>query len=153
MWPSFLYSNRSTFLSRLYPAISSSTEAAQYREEFEELYPEYIRLYEPYREAWNTVANLKRRILAAMDENGDTVSRLAAELDDFLKTKRTPARREDEMRLLVMTHKLQLIKDRLAAYNQGGDSAKRRNGVSGQQQQATQQTQPRNGLVRATVYE
>ncbi|VDK20264.1 unnamed protein product [Taenia asiatica] len=110
-------SSKNAETERLYPAISNASQAAAYRKAFESLYPKYLRLYEHFRAAWDKVINLKERILAlAGGPHVEQMTRLATELDEFLNCMRKPERRDDEVRLLVMTFKLQHLKQRLATF-------------------------------------
>ncbi|VDM31926.1 unnamed protein product [Hydatigera taeniaeformis] len=117
-------SSKNAEIERLYPAISNASQAAAYREAFESLYPKYLRLYEHFRVAWDKVINLKERILAlAGGPHVAQMTRLATELDEFLNRMRKPERRDDEVRLLVMTFKLQHLKQRLATFASQKDAS------------------------------
>ncbi|VDN13282.1 unnamed protein product [Dibothriocephalus latus] len=104
-------------LERLFPEIRDSTEASAYRNEFENLYPTYLDLYQSFQTAWETIEALKMRVLTALRErSSNAASQSACELDEFIKGMRTPQRRADEIRLAVMTYKLRLLKQRLAIF-------------------------------------
>ncbi|KAL5111233.1 RNA polymerase II elongation factor ELL [Taenia crassiceps] len=118
-------SSKNAETERLYPAISNASQAAAYRKAFESLYPKYLRLYEHFRVAWDKVINLKERILAlAGGPHVEQMTRLATELDEFLNCMRKPERRDDEVRLLVMTFKLQHLKQRLATFASQEDASR-----------------------------
>ena len=103
---------------RLYPPISNAKQAAAYRQDFETLYPHYLQLYDDIRRAWNKVIELKNRILK-LDGGPDSnqITHLAIELDEFLNSMKKPERREEEVRLIVMTFKLRHLKQRISAYS------------------------------------
>nr|CDS16068.1 RNA polymerase II elongation factor ELL [Echinococcus granulosus] len=141
-------SSKNAEIERLYPAISSASQAAAYREAFESLYPKYLRLYEHFRVAWDKVINLKERILAlAGGPHVEQMTRLATELDEFLSCMRKPERRDDEVRLLVMTFKLQHLKQRLATFASQEDTS----GTASFRSSDAQLRQPHdhNGFLRA----
>ncbi|VDN97144.1 unnamed protein product [Rodentolepis nana] len=110
-------SNQSAKIERQYPPITNARQAASYRETFESVYPQYLRLHEQYRLAWDKVITLKHQIMALNGaQDNQKMSILAKELDDFLNRMRKPERREEEIKLLVMSHKLQHLKHQLADY-------------------------------------
>ncbi len=92
-------------------------QAEQYRAEFESLYPDYLELYNSSRKGWDKVGSLKMRVLEAHSRgNHRMASEIAFKLDDFIKGMRTPQQRDAEVRLAVMSAKLTLLKQRLAAF-------------------------------------
>nr|CDS27045.1 RNA polymerase II elongation factor ELL [Hymenolepis microstoma] len=110
-------SNQSAKIERQYPPITNARQAASYRETFESVYPQYLKLHEHYRLAWDKVITLKHQIMALNGgQDNQKMARLAKELDDFLNRMRKPERREEEIKLLVMSHKLQHLKHQLADY-------------------------------------
>lgn len=110
-------SNQSAKIERQYPPITNARQAASYRETFESVYPQYLKLHEHYRLAWDKVITLKHQIMALNGgQDNQKMARLAKELDDFLNRVRKPERREEEIKLLVMSHKLQHLKQQLADY-------------------------------------
>ncbi|KAM3186961.1 hypothetical protein ACTXT7_003253 [Hymenolepis weldensis] len=110
-------SNQSAKIERQYPPITNARQAASYRETFDSVYPQYLRLHEHYRLAWDKVITLKNQIIALNGgQDNQRMARLAKELDDFLNRMRKPERREEEVKLLVMSHKLQHLKHQLAEY-------------------------------------
>lgn len=102
---------------RQFPSIADARQAISYRETFDTLYPQYLKLHEHYRLAWDKVITLRDEIIALNDgRDNQRMARLAKELDDFLNQMRKPERREEEVRLLVMSHQLRHLKLKLAEY-------------------------------------
>ncbi|KAM7540022.1 hypothetical protein Aperf_G00000035536 [Anoplocephala perfoliata] len=106
-----------TKIASQYPPITNARQAASYRDAFDSLYPPYLELHEHYRVAWDKVISLRDQIMAhAGSQDSQRMTRLATELDEFLNRMRKPEKRKEEVRLLLMTYKLRLLKRHLANF-------------------------------------